>query len=67
MKNSLQVLLEFTLLIILLRLNSIAWICGVILVILQEYLDYKQEKEAYLKLKKLNENILRKFEELEND
>lgn len=67
MRNSLQVLLEFTLLIILLRLNSIAWICGVILVILQEYLDYKQEKEAYLKLKKLNENILRKFEELEND
>ena len=67
MRNSLQVLLEFTLLIILFRLNLIAWICGVILVILQEYLDYKQEKEAYLKLKKLNENILKKFEELEND
>ena len=67
MKNSLQVLLEFTLLIILLRLNLIALICGVILVMVQEYLDYKQEKEAYLKLKKLNENILRKFEELEND
>ena len=67
MRNSLQVLLEFTLLIILSRLNLIAWICGVILVILQEYLDYKQEKETYLKLKKLNENILRKFEELEND
>lgn len=67
MKNSLQVLLEFTLLIILSRLNLIVWICGVILVILQEYLDYKQEKETYLKLKKLNENILRKFEELEND
>lgn len=67
MRNSLQTLLEFTLLIILFRLNLIAWICGVILVILQEYLDYKQEKEAYLKLKKLNENILRKFEELEND
>ena len=64
MRNSLQVLLEFTLLIILSRLNLIAWICGVILVILQEYLDYKREKEAYLKLKKLNENILRKFEEL---
>jgi len=44
MKNSLQMLLEFTLLIILSRLNLIAWICGVILVILQEYLDYKQEK-----------------------
>lgn len=67
MKNSLQMLLEFTLLIILSRLNLIAWICGVILVILQEYLDYKREKETYLKLKKLNENILRKFEELEND
>lgn len=67
MRNSLQVLLEFTLLIILSRLNLIAWICGVILVILQEYLDYKREKETYLKLKKLNENILRKFEELEND
>lgn len=67
MRNSLQGLLEFTLLIILFRLNLIAWICGVILVILQEYLDYKQEKETYLKLKKLNENILRKFEELEND
>lgn len=67
MKNSLQVLLEFTLLIILSRLNLIALICGGILVIVQEYLDYKQEKESYLKLKKLNENILRKFEELEND
>lgn len=67
MKNSLQMLLEFTLLIILSRLNLIAWICGVILVILQEYLDYKREKETYLKLKKLNENILRKFEELENE
>lgn len=67
MKNSLQVLLEFTLLVILSKLNSIAWICGVILVILQEYLDYKREKEADLKLKKLSENILRKFEELEND
>ena len=67
MKNSLQVLLEFTLLIILSRLSLIACICGVILVIVQEYLDYKQEKETYLKLKKLNENILRKFEELEND
>lgn len=67
MKNSLQVLLEFTLLIILSRLNLIAWVCGIILVILQEYLDYKQEKETYLKLKKLNENILRKFEELENE
>lgn len=67
MRNSLQVLLEFTLLIILSRLNLIAWICGVILVILQEYLDYKQEKEVCLKLKKLNENIIRKFEELEND
>ena len=64
MKNSLQVLLEFTLLIILSRLNLIAWLCGVILVIVQEYIDYKREKEAYLKLKKLNENILRKFEEL---
>lgn len=67
MKNSLQMLLEFTLLIILSKLNLIAWICGVILVILQEYLDYKQEKEADLKLKKLSENILRKFEELKND
>lgn len=67
MRNSLQVLLEFTLLIILFRLNLMAWICGVILVIVQEYLDYKREKETYLKLKKLNENILRKFEELEND
>lgn len=67
MKNSLQILLEFTLLIILSRLSLIAWICGVILVILQEYIDYKQEKETYLKLKKLNENIIRKFEELEND
>lgn len=64
MKNSLQVLLEFTLLIILSRLNLIAFVCGVILVIVQEYIDYKREKEAYLKLKKLNENILRKFEEL---
>lgn len=67
MRNSLQVLLEFTLLIILSRLNLIVWICGIILVILQEYLDYKQEKEIYLKLKKLDENILRKFKELEND
>ena len=67
MKNSLQILLEFTLLIILSRLNLIALICGVILVILQEYLDYKQGKETYLKLKKLNEDILRKFEEQEND
>lgn len=67
MRNSLQVLLEFTLLIILSRLNLIALICGGILVIVQEYLDYKQEKEAYLKLKKLNGNILRKIEELEND
>lgn len=67
MRNSLQGLLEFTLLIILFRLNLIAWICGVILVILSEYLDYKQEKEIYLKLKKLDENILRKFKELEND
>ena len=67
MRNSLQILLEFTLLIILSRLNLIAWICGIILVILQEYIDYKQEKETYLKLKKLNKNILRKFEELEND
>ena len=67
MRNSLQVLLEFTILIILLRLNLIAWICGVILVILQEYLDYKQEKETYLKLKKLNEDMLKKLEELEND
>ena len=38
-----------------------------ILVILQEYLDYKQEKETYLKLKKLNEDMLKKLEELEND
>ena len=45
MRNSLQVLLEFTLLIILSRLNLIALICGGILVIVQEYLDYKQEKE----------------------
>ena len=67
MKNSLQVLLEFTLLIILSRLNLIAWICGIILVILQEYLDYKREKETYLKLKKLNEDMLKKLEELEND
>ena len=67
MKNSLQILLEFTLLIIISRLNLVAWICGVILVIVQEYLDYKQEKETYLKLKKLNENILRKFEELKNE
>lgn len=67
MRNSLQGLLEFTLLIILFRLNLIAWICGVILVILQEYLDYKQEKEAYLKLKKLNEDMLKKLKELEND
>ena len=67
MKNSLQILLEFTLLIILSKLNLIAWICGVILVILQEYLDYKQEKETYLKLKKLNEDMLKKLEELEND
>lgn len=67
MKNSLQILLEFTLLIILSRLNLIALICGVILVILQEYLDYKQEKETYLKLKKLNEDMLKKLEELEND
>ena len=67
MRNSLQVLLEFTLLIILSRLNFIAWICGVILVIVQEYIDYKREKETYLKLKKLNKNILRKFEELENE
>ena len=61
MKNSLQVLLEFTLLIILSKLNLIAWICGVILVILQEYIDYKREKEAYLKLKKLNEDMLKKL------
>lgn len=67
MRNSLQLLLEFTLLIILSRLNLMAWICGVILVIVQEYIDYKREKETYLKLKKLNENILRKLEELEND
>lgn len=67
MKNSLQVLLEFTLLIILSRLNLIALICGVILVILQEYLDYKQEKETYLKLKKLNEDMLKKLKELENE
>ena len=61
MKNSLQILLEFTLLIILSRLNLIELICGVILVILQEYLDYKREKEAYLKLKKLNEDMLKKL------
>lgn len=67
MRNSLQVLLEFTLLIILLRLNLIAWICGIILVILQEYLDYKREKETYLKLKKLNEDMVKKLKELEND
>lgn len=67
MKNSLQILLEFTLLIILSRLSLIAWICGVILVILQEYIDYKQEKETYLKLKKLTEDMLKKLEELEND
>ncbi len=67
MRNSLQGLLEFTLLIILFRLNLIAWICGVILVILQEYLDYKGEKEVCLKLKKLNEDMLKKLKELEND
>lgn len=67
MRNSLQVLLEFTLLIILLRLNLIAWICGIILVIVSEYLDYKGEKETYLKLKKLNEDMLKKLKELEND
>lgn len=67
MRNSLQILLEFTLLIILSRLNLIVWICGVILVIVQEYIDYKREKETYLKLKKLNENMLKKLEELEND
>lgn len=67
MRNSLQVLLEFTLLIILSRLNLIAWICGVILVIVQEYIDYKQEKATYLKLKKLNEDMLKKLKELEND
>jgi len=61
MKNSLQVLLEFTLLIILSKLNLIAFVCGVILVIVQEYIDYKREKEAYLKLKKLNENMLKKL------
>lgn len=61
MRNSLQILLEFTLLIILSRLNLIVWICGVILVIVQEYIDYKREKEAYLKLKKLNENMLKKL------
>lgn len=64
MKNSLQILLEFTLLIILSRLNLIALICGVILVIVQEYIDYKREKEAYLKLlklKKLNEDMLKKL------
>lgn len=67
MKNSLQILLEFTLLIILSRLNLIVWICGVILVIVQEYIDYKREKETYLKLKKLNEDMLKKLEELKND
>lgn len=67
MRNSLQVLLEFTILIILLRLNLIAWICGIILVIVSEYLDYKGEKETYLKLKKLNEDMLKKLKELEND
>lgn len=67
MKNSLQVLLEFTLLIILSRLSLIAWICGIILVIVQEYIDYKREKEVYLKLKKLNEDILKKLGEVEND
>ena len=61
MKNSLQILLEFTLLIILSRLNLIAWICAVILVIVQEYIDYKREKETYLKLKKLNEDMLKKL------
>lgn len=44
MRNSLQVLLEFTLLIILSRLSLIVWIFGIILVIVQEYIDYKQEK-----------------------
>ena len=67
MRNSLQVLLEFTLLIILSRLNLIVWICGVILVIVQEYIDYKREKEICLKLKKLNEDMLKKLKELEND
>lgn len=67
MRNSLQVLLEFTLLIILSRLSLIAWICGIILVIVQEYIDYKREKEVYLKLKKLNEDMLKKLKELEND
>lgn len=67
MRNSLQGLLEFTILIILLRLNLIAWICGIILVIVSEYLDYKGEKETYLKLKKLNEDMLKKLKELEND
>ena len=67
MRNSLQILLEFTLLIILSRLNLIALICGGILVIVQEYLDYKQEKEVCLKLKKLNEDMLKKLKELEND
>lgn len=52
MRNSLQVLLEFTLLIILSRLSLIVWIFGIILVIVQEYIDYKREKEVYLKLKK---------------
>ena len=61
MRNSLQVLLEFTLLIILSRLNLIVWICGIILVIVQEYIDYKREKEVYLKLKKLNEDMLKKL------
>ena len=67
MRNSLQILLEFTLLIILSRLNLIVWICGIILVIVQEYIDYKREKEVYLKLKKLNEDILKKLGEVEND
>lgn len=67
MRNSLQVLLEFTLLIILSRLSLIVWICGIILVIVQEYIDYKREKEVYLKLKKLNEDILKKLGEVEND
>lgn len=67
MRNSLQILLEFTLLIILSRLNLIVWICGVILVIVQEYIDYKQEKETYLKLKKLTEDMVKKLKELENE
>lgn len=61
MRNSLQVLLEFTLLIILSRLSLIAWICGIILMIVQEYIDYKREKETYLKLKKLNKDMLKKL------